>query len=78
MTDASNTTKDDHWVIVAPGVLALPTTGYVIRYKPDRSSVLPYFVYHAGRLHLGYEHLDAAKRGAHNHMSDLIAIGLEP
>ena len=78
MTDSSpNTTKDDHWVIVAPGVLALPTTGYVIRYEPSSGGNL-FMVYHNDRRVSVGASLAHAKSEAARHMRDLIAIGLEP
>lgn len=71
--------KDDQWTIVEPGVLALPTTGYEIRYEITNTG-LWFSVYHNGkRIPLGGAvDLGDAKRIAARHMRDLIAIGLEP
>lgn len=65
--------QDDPWAIVEPGVIALPTTGYEIRYERGL-----YMIYRNGvRISCGGT-LAAAKSVVRAHMRDLLAMGLEP
>jgi hypothetical protein len=66
----------DQWVIVEPGVIVLPTTGYEIR----RTNKGAYQAYHEGRpLGSATTALDYLKTCTVGwHMRDLIAVGVEP
>lgn len=69
-------TKPDQWVIVEPGVIVLPTTGYEIR----RTSSGQYQAYHNGQP-LGSPGPSLAFAKIFTvayHMADLLAVGIEP
>jgi alkanesulfonate monooxygenase SsuD/methylene tetrahydromethanopterin reductase-like flavin-dependent oxidoreductase (luciferase family) len=65
---------DTEWTIVEPGVIALPTTQFVIRYADG------YFtLHHSETKYRGfYGSLEEAKQAANRKMLDLISIGIEP
>ena len=69
---------DTEWTIVRPGVIALPTTRYEIRYFPG--SNIPFRLHWGGgdaSFERGYATLDAAKTGALEHARDILALGLD-
>jgi hypothetical protein len=72
MTDALD---DTTWVVVEPGVLVLPTTGYEIRFeKPTQL----FAVWHDGVRLPGLGSLETMKWSAQEHMRQLMAAGIEP
>ena len=75
MTDSLNTT--DQWVIAAPGVIVLPTTGYEIRLNPENGK---FRAYRCGKpIGAAEEHtLTMVKLVVRDHMRDLLAVGIEP
>lgn len=64
------------WVIVEPGVIALPTTGYEIR-RTDKGE---YQAFHNGkRIGCTWNYIAHVKVYAvQPHMRDLLAVGIEP
>jgi hypothetical protein len=67
-------TADDQWVIVEPGVIVLPNTGYEIRYEGGA-----FVGYHKGKQMPGSSQaLGFAKTVIRWHMQDLLAVGIEP
>lgn len=66
---------DTEWEVVAPGVLALPTTAYRIRH--DMALGL-FMVFWQERKVDQAATLDYAKMVAAQHMRDMMAMGYEP
>jgi hypothetical protein len=69
----SQQTREAHWVIVEPGVIALPTTGYVIRYEGRFFNLC-----HKGNSLGVFTILADAQQTAVGHMRDMITVGLDP
>lgn len=68
-------TTDTAWVIVEPGVLVLPTTGYEIRFDKEFQC---FGLWHDG-VDLGLlGSILSMKINARIHMRDLMAAGVEP
>jgi hypothetical protein len=66
----------DHWVIVEPGVIMLPTTGYQIRRNASGS----YQAYHGdAKIGPSWPDLPSVKSMVvRPHLRDLLAVGVEP
>jgi hypothetical protein len=69
-------TETYDWVIVEPGIIVLPTTGYEIR----RTEAGEYQAYHNGKkIGSAWSVLGNAKACCvEPHMRDLLAVGIEP
>jgi hypothetical protein len=72
-------TREDQWVIVEPGVIVLPTTGYEIR-REVVGGMDAFQPYHNGKRMAGLWALwvAGAKDNVSSHMRDLLAVGIEP
>jgi hypothetical protein len=67
--------RKDHWVVVEPGVLKLPTTRYQIRYVKRLGR---FTAWHDGRKLRGESTLETMKWVVDQHMKDLLETGIEP
>ena len=67
-----------NWVLIEPGLMSLPTTGYSIRYHSDTPYGPMFMAEWSGRSLGGAFMLENAKSRVGSHMSDLLQVGLEP
>lgn len=72
------TAPETKWTAIAPGIMELPTTKYLIRY--EHGSAAPYRVTWDGQpIPDGcHSQLYAAQGAAERHMADQITMGFEP